>query len=118
MTKTAFDSISDYGTDFKNRRIYFGVAVAADTSSNHFEWLTVEIVIRALHKLAADNSKRPIELHMSSPGGSPESMFRLIDEILSCPCKIIFVGGGEISSCATWIMAIFSRFKFFSRELI
>ena len=103
--KTEASELIDYGVDTKNRRIYFGmVSIDPESTGSDFAWQSVEIAIRALHKLS-ETSKKPIELHMNSPGGSSIDMMRLYDEIQSCPCKIIFIGGGQVSSSATWIMA-------------
>jgi ATP-dependent Clp protease protease subunit len=99
--KTDFEKVTE-GVDFKNRRIFFGNL--GSESANEIAWDTVETVIRAIHKLS-ENSQKPIELHMSSPGGSALEMLRLYDVIQSCPCQIKFFGGGEIASAATWIMA-------------
>ena len=104
-SKSEFEEIVDWGIDSKNRRIYFGIdGDGVDGDGGAISWESVELAIRAIHKLSAESSK-PIEIHMSSGGGSSVDMLRLHDEILACPCKIIFVGGGMISSSATWIMA-------------
>jgi ATP-dependent Clp protease protease subunit len=102
--KPGFEAIVDWGIDTLNRRIYFGIDGDQDSDGGAISWESVELAIRALHKLSAD-SNRPIEIHMSSGGGSSVDMLRLHDEILACPCKVIFIGGGMISSSATWIMA-------------
>lgn len=103
--KSEFEAIVDWGVDAKNRRIYFGIdGDDVDGDGGAISWESVELAVRALHRLAAE-SNRPIEIHMSSGGGSSVDMIRLHDEILACPCKVIFVGGGMISSSATWIMA-------------
>ena len=96
--------IFDNGLDRKNRRIYWGML--SDDDGDIFMWKTVEQAIRAMHILVNDNPKKPIELHMHSPGGGANAMLRLVDEIKACPCQIKFFGGGAISSSATWVMAI------------
>jgi len=53
-----------------------------------------------------DLGSGPIELHMSSDGGDAHEMLRLVDEIEAAPVQIRFIGGGQIMSCATWIMAV------------
>lgn len=94
-----------WGVDFKNRRLYFGMNVdMADEDHSEFTNTSVEIAIRALHKMASDAPGKPIELHMNSDGGNPYAMLRLYDEILACSCQIKFFGGGTIASAATWIM--------------
>lgn len=103
--KTEFQEILACGADFKNRRIYFGLDAEEEDEAGGFSWSSVETAIRALHKMVADYPKKPIELHMSSCGGDPTNMMRLYDEIQACPCRIIFIGGGQIASAATWIMA-------------
>ena len=65
---------------------------------------SVEIAVRALHKMAEEIPNKPIDIHMSSTGGDARAMLRLHDEILACSCQIRFFGGGPIMSSATWIM--------------
>ncbi len=97
-----------YGVDMKNRRIYFGVNLdTADAdSSTDFTLSSVEIAVRAMHRMASDAPNKPIELHVSSYGGDVYSMLKLHDEILACPCQVKFVGAGPIMSSASFIMAI------------
>jgi len=99
-----------YSFDRKNRRIYFGDPEGRlsedDEYEGDFTWHAVEQIIRGLHILIDDSVKKPIELHMMSIGGDVYAMLRLIDEILTCPCQIKFIGGGQICSAATWIMAV------------
>lgn len=104
--KIELDELFSYGIDLKNRRIYFGAIL--DTANENIGDVTqssIELAIRALHKLSSDAPGRPIEIHMNSYGGSPYDMLRLYDEILTCPCQVKFYGGGAIMSAATWIMA-------------
>lgn len=70
-----------------------------------FNLASVELAVRALHKMALDAPGRPIEIHMASTGGNAYAMLRLHDEILACPCQVKFYGGGPIMSSATWVMA-------------
>lgn len=106
--KTEFGHIVELGIDEKSRRIYWGLD--EDDEENFggcFNWSSVELCIRALHRMTTGpNKSKPIELHMNSMGGSSIDMMRLLDEIEALPCKIIFVGGGNIGSSATWIMAV------------
>lgn len=105
-TKTEFADILCTGVDFKNRRIYFGLdAYFEEDAGSDFSWESVEMVVRALHKMASDYKHAPIELHMSSYGGQVDEMLRLYDAIQICPCQIKFFGSGKIMSAATWIMA-------------
>lgn len=97
------NQIIDNGVDIVQRRVYFGSSGDAAEEKGEFNWQNVELTIRGLHALASINNN-PIELHMNSPGGSVTDMLRLYDEILTLPCKVIFIGGGEISSSATWVM--------------
>jgi ATP-dependent Clp protease, protease subunit len=92
------------GIDIAKRRIYFGNLTAGE-DGGYVEWSTVERMIRGLHRMY-DVGSGPIELHMSSYGGDVYSMIRLVDEIESAPVQIKFVGGGQIMSAATWIMAV------------
>lgn len=104
--KTELSDILSYGVDFKTRRIYFGRSLdTAEEDPGDFTGTSVELAIRALHKMALDAPNRPIEIHMSSYGGDAYALLRLHDEILSCPCQVKFFGGGAIMSAATWILA-------------
>lgn len=95
-----------YGIDTKLRRIYFGHPIdSGEEVTGQFNCVTVELAIRAIHKMASDAPKKPIEIHMHSFGGDVYAMLRLHDEIKCCPCQIKFFGGGVIMSAATWIMA-------------
>jgi len=96
-----------YGIDLKSRRIYFGTNLdMAEESSSDFKQTSVELAIRAIHKMEMDAPSKPIEIYMNSYGGDPYAMLRLHDEILSCSCQVKFYGGGAIMSAATWIMAV------------
>lgn len=105
MAKTELDDFLSYGIDTARRRIYFGDCInQAEEESGEVSQRSVELAVRALHRLVAEGPGKPIELHMNSPGGDPYAMLRLYDEILSCPCQVKFYGGGIIQSSATWIM--------------
>jgi ATP-dependent Clp protease protease subunit len=105
MAKTELDDLLYSGVDSKNRRIYFGdYTDQADLEVGEVTSRSVESAVRALHHMLNEDSQKPIELHMSSPGGDPYQMLRLYDEILACPCPVKFIGGGIIASSATWIM--------------
>src|SRR5690606_29665264 len=94
-----------YGIDLKNRRIYFGVPLDWGSEDlGGFTSASVELAIRAIHKMVSDAPGRPIEIHMNSYGGDPYAMLRLYDEILACPSQVKFYGGGAIMSAATWIL--------------
>lgn len=97
-----------YGVDLKNRRIYFGVNLdTADADdSTSFTLSSVEMAVRAMHRMATEAPNKPIELHMSSYGGDTYAMLRLHDEILACPCQVKFFGSGPIMSSASFIMSI------------
>jgi ATP-dependent Clp protease protease subunit len=104
--KTELDDFLSYGIDSKHRRIYFGdCTYQAGEESGEVTQRSIELAVRALHRLVGEGPGKPIELHMNSPGGDPYAMLRLYDEILACPCQIKFFGGGIIQSSATWIMA-------------
>ena len=94
-----------YGVDLKARRIYFGVPIDwSEPGHEEFSPASVEVAVRAMHRMVAEAPGKPIELHMASYGGDPCAMLRLYDEILSCPCQVKFFGSGFIMSAATWIM--------------
>jgi ATP-dependent Clp protease protease subunit len=104
ITQNELTDLFEYGIDLKNRRIYFGHMSADPDTATEFNSISVEIAIRALHKMVADSSNKSIELHLSSFGGSVYDALRLHDEILACNTQIKFYGGGAIMSSATIIM--------------
>lgn len=104
--KIELDELLSYGVDLKNRRIYFGSPLdGSNEDLCDFTQASVELAVRALHKMSSEAPGKPIEIHMFSFGGSPYEMLRLYDEIHACPCQIKFFGSGAIMSSATWIMA-------------
>ena len=106
MTKPT-DDLLDSGIDVYRRRIYFGVCTDPTLEDiGEISTLSVELAVRALHRLVEHDAQTPIELYISSGGGDPYAMLRLVDEILSCPCPVKFFGGGIIQSSATWLMCI------------
>lgn len=99
-------AILEDGVDIANRRIYYGIMMHPQSGSGEDVcWHSIEKVIRAIHIMEGESSRKPIELHMSSPGGDPHELLRLYDTIQSSPCQIKFYGSGAIASAATWIMA-------------
>lgn len=104
--KTDLSNYLSYGVDEKHRRIFFGSCLDhADEDSGSFHQTSVSYAIRAIHRMASDKPKTPIEIHMNSYGGDPYAMLELYDVLQTCTCQIIFYGGGAIMSAATWIMA-------------
>jgi ATP-dependent protease ClpP protease subunit len=101
--KNLLDDLMNFGIDVEKRRIYFGMLDSDDGS--YVDWESVEAVIRGMHRMY-EKSSSPIELHMSSTGGDPYEMLRLVDEIECAPVQVKFIGGGIIASAATWIMAV------------
>jgi ATP-dependent Clp protease protease subunit len=96
-----------YGIDLKARRIHFGVGLDhTEENPGMFSGASVELAIRAIHKMIQEAPNKPIEIHMNSYGGDAYSMMYLMDVILSSPCQFKFFGGGAIMSSATWIMAV------------
>lgn len=105
MAKMELDDLLNLGVDSAKRRIYFGDCItSAEEESGEMTQRSIELAVRALHRLANEGPGKPIELHMNSPGGDPYAMLRLYDEILACSCQVKFFGGGIIQSSATWIM--------------
>lgn len=106
ITNDNVSQILESDVDFKRRRIYFGALVESyDEGGSNFTWRSVERAIRHIHIMESEAPAKPIELHMSSPGGDAYALLRLYDVIQSCSCQVKFIGGGEIASAATWIMA-------------
>lgn len=99
------ENVLEHGIDLKSRRIYFGSLASSDEDGSDFTWRSVERAVRAIQLMEQEAPKKPIELHMSSPGGDPYALLRLYDAIQGCSCQIKFFGSGEIASAATWIMA-------------
>jgi len=107
MAKTELDDLLYYGLDSRRRCIYFGDCTdQALEDAGEVSTRSIELAVRALHRLASEDSEKPISLYMCSAGGDPYAMLRLHDEILACPCPVKFFGGGIIMSSATWIMAV------------
>lgn len=108
IEKTELTDLLSYGVDLKNRKIYFGSFVDPMSSEDFSDFTigSVEVAIRAMHRMANEGPGKPIEIHMNSYGGDPHAMLRLHDEILASPCQVKFYGGGAIMSAATWIMAV------------
>ena len=103
--KTEITDLLVYGIDMKARRIYFGTPIGEGTEEHSdFTHSSVDMAVRAMHKMADEAPGKQIEIHMSSYGGDTYSSMRLHDEILSCPCQVKFFGGGAIMSAATLIM--------------
>lgn len=95
----------DQGIDLRNRRISFGVVLEGESEGSEFTWRSVETAVRAILLLEKEAPAKPIELHMSSPGGDAHEMQRLIDVIEASPCQFKFYGSGVIASAAVWVMA-------------
>ena len=105
--KTELADILSHGIDLKNRRIYFGANLdTGGEAFSEFSMASVELAVRAIHRMTLDAPGKPIEIHMNSEGGDVYAAFRLHDEILGCPCQIKFVGGGVIMSAASIIMSV------------
>lgn len=103
-----FELIISAGLDIDKRRIYFGdvnIPDESEMSGEEVSWKTTELAIRNLHILE-NISSDPIEIHLSSFGGSLYSMLRFADAIQASPCKMIFVGGGMIMSAGAFIMCV------------
>ena len=107
VEKTELTDNLAYGVDLKNRRIYFGLNldVSDENKSTEFTLSSVELAVRAMHRMATDAPSKAIEIHMCSYGGDAYAMLRLYDEIQACPCQIKFFGSGAVMSAATWIMS-------------
>ncbi len=107
MKRVDPDYIIENGIDYKNRVIYFGLGPnkANSTENGTINQESVGFLIRTIHAMSVQNSKKPITLCVMSPGGDAYSAFALYDFIKSTPNKIIFHGFGEIMSSGTIIMA-------------
>lgn len=107
MKQDTYDYIIDDGIDTDNRRIYYGVMIHSQEESGDIVcWQSVEKIVRAIKIMEDESTKKPIEIHMSSPGGDASALMRLYDIIQCSPCQFKFYGSGLIASAATWIMAV------------
>lgn len=104
--KTDLENLLFNGVDEKLRRIYLGHPNQDPESHGDIDMASISFTVRAIHKLASDNPKKPIELHVNSYGGDAYSMIALLDVILACPCQVQFFGSGAVMSSAAWIMAV------------
>ena len=102
------DEIIKHGIDVKNRIVYFGEVSdnEADTTFCDVSSSSIEFVIRKFNKFIAEDITKPIYLWMSSRGGDCYELLRLCDRIETCPCPVIFYGGGRIMSAAAHIMSV------------
>lgn len=104
--KDDFESYLVYGIHIPNRKIFFGATLSSEDEDNDdFQVNSVALAIRAIDLMVSMNT-RPIEINMTSFGGSVYHMMALKDKMLESPVKFVFNGSGRISSAATWIMAI------------
>jgi len=105
--RTELEAELTLGVDPKTRVIHFGnpLPYADDTETNSVEQMSVEMTIRAIHRMESDHRSKPITIKMNSYGGDPYAMLYLYDVIQSSNCQFKFIGGGVIMSSATWIMA-------------
>lgn len=107
IEKTELNDQLIYGIDLKARRIHFGAGLDhQDEDPSGVSGTSVEMAVRAIHRMVEDAPNKPIEIYMSSYGGSVYSLLYLVDVMLSAPCQFKFYGGGMIMSCATFVMAV------------
>lgn len=105
--KTELSDQLIYGIDLKARRIHFGIGLDhSEEDPGAVSAASVEMAIRAIHRMVEDAPNKPIEIYMNSYGGACYAVLYLIDVILSSPCQFKFYGGGSIMSAATWVMAV------------
>jgi ATP-dependent Clp protease, protease subunit len=78
------------GVDFEARRIELRGEVCDAMAS---------FIVRNLLKMS-EMSNEPIEIYMSSPGGSAYAGFAIYDAIMACPCDVHIIASGEIMSAA------------------
>jgi ATP-dependent Clp protease, protease subunit len=106
--KTDLENYLVYGVDEKNRKVFFGNALAYNSdefSSGAVSQSSIQYAIRSIHRMVDDHPKTPIEIHMCSFGGCPYAMLALYDLMQSVPTQFRFYGSGAIMSAASWIMA-------------
>lgn len=105
--KTELENYLVYGVDELNRRVFFGADLLSTDPDDigEFTHCSCEYAIRAIERMIADHPKTPIEIHMTSYGGSVDAMLGLYDIIQSSTCQIKFIGRGVIMSAASFIMA-------------
>lgn len=105
--KTELETYLVYGVDEKNRKVHFGNSLTQSEvdENGDFTHVSCEYAIRAIERMISDHPKTPIEIHMTSYGGSVDAMLGLYDIIQSSTCQIKFIGRGMIMSAGTFIMA-------------
>lgn len=104
ITKEWLDSFYDRGIDPENRVLHLYGEVGAENISN---------IIKSIYYLDSLGDD-PIELFISSFGGSVYDMFALYDVTRSTKCPIHTVGVGYIMSAAVLLVAAGTKGKRYS----
>ena len=80
------------GIDFSSRKIMLD----EDIDEYSTGW-----VVRALHKMEEQDSKKPIDLYINSYGGSVYDCYSLYDTLTTCKCPIRAFAQGKVMSAGT-----------------
>jgi len=87
----------EFGIDLENRRLYMFGEVDDDN---------VEAIIKAIHMINEEENKdQPIELYLSTDGGSVELMFAMHDVIRNSTIPIHTIATGGVLSAGVLILA-------------
>lgn len=87
----------EHGIDLINRRIFL-----LDDIDN----LSMGNIIKAVYLMAAEDDKKPIELFISSFGGTVYEALSLYDVFNSIECPIITISFGKVMSAALLLAAV------------
>jgi ATP-dependent Clp protease protease subunit len=90
------DALLDHGIDRKNRRIFF---------FDDVDDKPIGVVIKSLYLMDSENSDKPIELFVSSYGGSEYDMFGLYDAIQTIKSPVYTIAIGKCMSAAPLLVA-------------
>ena len=96
MANIQIDTYFEYGVDKENRRIF----LLSDIEDEN-----INKIIKGIYLLDRDSISKPIELFISSFGGSVYDMFALYDVMNTTRCPIHTVAIGKCMSAAPLLVA-------------
>lgn len=96
----AFTCWQDYGVDLEQRRVMLHHPISQAEGSHE---IGTDHVLRSL--LWMDKRRAPVELWISTPGGSIEEMWALYDVIQSMDSPVLTVGFGSVASAGCLLLA-------------
>ena len=96
ITKDWVDAYFEYGVDKERRRIFLVGGIDEDL---------IGYAMKGIYFLEGENLEKPINLYISSFGGSEYEMLGLYDVINTVACPIITMGVGKVMSAAPLLVA-------------